>query len=45
MMDNLSMHKSFDIRERMHELGFKYTYTPKYSPDYNGIEQVINIGK
>ena len=45
MMDNLSMHKGPDIRARMDELGFSYTYTPVYSPQYNGIEEVINIGK
>mgnify|MGYP001157521180 CR=1 FL=1 len=45
MMDNLSFHKSRDIKERMDELGFHYTYTPAYSPQYNGIEEVIGIGK
>ena len=45
MMDNLSLHKSADTRARMDELGFRYTYTPVYSPAYNGIEEVINIGK
>ena len=29
----------------MDELGFLYAYTPVYSPQYNGIEEVINIGK
>lgn len=29
----------------MDELGFLYTYTPAYSPKYNGIEEVISIGK
>ena len=45
MMDNLSFHKSWDTKERMDEIGFHYTYTPAYSPKYNGIEEVINIGK
>lgn len=45
VMDNLSFHKSRDVKERMDELGFLYTYTPAYSPQYNGIEEVINIGK
>ena len=45
MMDNLSFHKSGDMKERMTELGFQYTYTPVYSPQYNGIEEVIGIGK
>ena len=44
-MDNLSFHKSKDIKERMNELGFHYTYTPPYSPQYNGVENVIGIGK
>ena len=45
VMDNLSVHKSGEVKERMEELGFLYTFTPAYSPQYNGIEQVINIGK
>ena len=32
IMDNLSLHKSKDTRERMDELGFLYSYTPAYSP-------------
>ena len=32
VMDNLSLHKSGDIKERMNKLGFQYTYTPAYSP-------------
>ena len=45
MMDNLSLHKSNEVRERMDELGFLYCWTPVYSPRYNGVEEVINIGK
>ena len=45
IMDNLKLHKSKDTKERMDELGFLYTYTPIYSPQYNGIEEVIGIGK
>ena len=45
IMDNLSVHKSNDVKERMNELGFLYTWTPVYSPQYNGVEEVINIGK
>ena len=45
MMDNVSFHKSAEVKERMDELGFHYTYTPAYSPQYNGIEEVIGIGK
>ena len=45
VMDNLSFHKSQDIKERMDELGFYFAYTPVYSPQYNGIEEVIGVGK
>ena len=44
-MDNLSVHKAGEVKERMEELGFLYSFTPAYSPQYNGIEAVINIGK
>ena len=44
-MDNLGVHKSRETKERMDELGFRYTFTPTYSPKYNGIEEVIGIGK
>ena len=45
MMDNLSLHKAGDTKRLMDELGFMYTFTPVYSPQYNGVEEVINIGK
>ena len=45
MMDNVAFHKSGDVKERMNELGFSYTFTPVYFPQYNGIEEVIEIGK
>ena len=45
VMDNLSVHKSNEIKDRMNELGFNYAFTPAYSPQYNGIENVIGIGK
>lgn len=45
VMDNLRLHKSDEIKERMDLLGFNYAYTPVYSPAYNGVEEVINIGK
>ena len=32
VMDNLSVHKSLEVRQRMDELGFMYSYTPEYSP-------------
>ena len=45
VMDNLSVHKSNAVKQLMDELGFLYTWTPPYSPSYNGVEEVINIGK
>ena len=45
VMDNLSLHKSIETKERMNELGFLYSWTPVYSPIYNGVEEIINIGK
>ena len=45
VMDNLSLHKSNATKQLMDELGFLYTWTPPYSPRYNGVEEVINIGK
>ena len=44
-MDNLSLHKSRAMKKRLDELGFLYAFTPTYSPQYNGIEEVIGIGK
>jgi transposase len=45
MMDNLSLHKSWETKEMMDELGFLYAYTPVYSPRYNGIEEVFSQAK
>ena len=45
MMDQLSLHTSNATKELMNELNFMYTFTPVYQPQYNGIEEVINIGK
>ena len=42
VMDQLSLHKSADVRALMDELGFLYTYTPVVSPAYNGIEEVFS---
>ena len=45
VMDNLSVHKSIIMKERMDELGFMYCYIPAYSPWYNGIEEVWAMSK
>ena len=45
MMDNLAVHRSNHTKERMEELGYRYTWTPRYSPQYNGIEEVWNMSK
>ena len=45
VMDNLSVHTSKITRERMDELGFGYSWTSPYSPQYNGIEEVFVMAK
>ena len=40
VLDNLQVHKSEEMKMRMDELGFEYAWTPPYSPQYNGIEEV-----
>ena len=32
VMDNLSVHRSKEVRDRMDELHFMFTWTPAYSP-------------
>ena len=43
--DNLSVHRSNDVKERLEELGIKYIFAPVYSPDLNPIEFVFSIVK
>ena len=45
VMDNLQLHKSGEVKDLMDELGFLYTYTPPYSPAFNGIEEVFSQAK
>jgi len=44
-MDNLSVHRSIEIRERMDELGITYIFSPIYSPDLNPVEYVFSMVK
>jgi transposase len=44
-MDNLRVHKNPYSEERMDELGFRWAWTPRYSPQYNGIEEVWSMCK
>ena len=44
-IDNLSVHKSKVIRERMDELSIAYVFSPIYSPDYNPVEYVFSMAK
>jgi len=44
-MDNLSVHKSNAVKERLDEIGIAYVFSPVYSPDFNGIESVFSIAK
>jgi transposase len=45
VMDNLRVHHSNDVIDRIDELGFEYVFTPAYSPDFNPIESVFSIFK
>ena len=44
-MDNLSVHRSREVRDRMDELSIPYIFSPPYSPDYNPIEMVFSMFK
>ena len=44
-LDNLSVHISKEIKERMDELSIAYVYSPIYSPDLNPVEYVFSIVK
>ena len=44
-MDNLSVHRSAEIKERMDELGFGYIFNAAYSPEFNPIETVFSLAK
>ena len=44
-MDNLAVHRSRIIKERLDELSIAYVYNPPYSPEFNGIETVFSIFK
>ena len=43
--DNLSVHRSKQVRERMDELSIGYVFSPPYSPDLNPIERIFSIAK
>lgn len=42
VMDNLSSHKSFAVREIIEGVGAEVMYLPPYSPDFNPIEMVFS---
>ena len=44
-MDNLSVHRSNFIKDRMDEIGFAYIWAPTYSPEYNPTEFIIGLSK
>jgi len=44
-LDNLSVHVSNEIKERMDELSIAYVYSPVYSPDLNPVEYCFSIAK
>ena len=41
-MDNLSVHKTKEVREVLEEHGIEVIYTPPYSPECNAIEEGIS---
>ena len=41
-LDNLSVHTSNEIKERLDELSIKYIYNAVYSPDFNSIENIFS---
>ena len=43
--DNLSVHRSYDVRRHLETNNIPYIFCPAYSPDYNGIESVFSIYK
>ena len=44
-MDNLAVHRSNHVKERLDEMSIPYIFSPPYSPDYNPIESVFSIFK
>jgi transposase len=42
VMDNLSAHKSEEVRELIEERGCEVLFLPPYSPDYNPIEEAFS---
>ena len=44
-MDNLSVHISNAVKERLEELSIKCIYAPVYSPEYNPIEYCFSVAK
>jgi len=44
-MDNLAVHRSNEVKERLEEMSIPYIFSPPYSPDYNRIESVFSIFK
>ena len=44
-MDNLSVHRSKVIKERLDELSIGYIFNPVYSPEYNPIELAFAMFK
>jgi len=44
-LDNLSVHRSNAIKERMDELSIAYVFSPIYSPDLNPVEYVFSMAK
>ena len=44
-IDNLSVHRSYEVRRHLEINNIPYIFCPAYSPDFNGIESVFSIYK
>ena len=44
-LDNLAVHRSNEVKQRLEELSIPCIFSPPYNPDYNPIESVFSIFK
>ena len=42
-MDNLSVHRSKVVKQRLEELSIKCVFNSVYSPDFNPIENIFSV--
>ena len=44
-MDQLAMHRSLVVQQKIKDLGMRCIFNAPYSPDYNPIEGVFSVAK